>query len=135
LPFSEEYGGSGGRSADRTLASQVVRHLTHLIATVSPGAKLGSTAPYSYADLMLIEAGSRQPRSLANAYREAVPAQMSAAAQALCNHLERLDDAYGTHETRRFMSVDSIDIPGAQVVNLDRLADWAASVLLEGEVA
>jgi CRISPR system Cascade subunit CasC len=122
-------------SADRTLASQVVRHLTHLIATVSPGAKLGSTAPYSYADLMLIEAGSRQPRSLANAYREAVPAQMSAAAQALCNHLERLDDAYGTHETRRFMSVDSIDIPGAQVVNLDRLADWAASVLLEGEVA
>ena len=44
---------------DRTLAGQVVHHLLHLIATVSPGAKLGSTAPYSCADLMLVEAVSR----------------------------------------------------------------------------
>ena len=48
----------------------MVEHLIHLIATVSPGAKLGSTAPYSYADLMLIEIGTRQPRSLANAFRK-----------------------------------------------------------------
>ena len=40
-------------NADKTLASQVVEHLVHLIATVSPGAKLGSTAPYARADLML----------------------------------------------------------------------------------
>ena len=59
-------------SADRELAAKVVEHLTHLIATVSPGAKLGSTAPYACADLMLIEAGSRQPRSLANAFRDPV---------------------------------------------------------------
>ena len=31
--------------ADGTLAGKVVEHLAHLIATVSPGAKLGSTAP------------------------------------------------------------------------------------------
>ena len=62
-------------NADKTLASQVVEHLVHLIATVSPGAKLGSTAPYARADLMLIEAGSRQPRSLANAFRKPVSAQ------------------------------------------------------------
>ena len=63
------------RNADRELAATVVKHLVHLIATVSPGAKLGSTAPYAYADLMLIEAGSRQPRSLANAFRGPVPAR------------------------------------------------------------
>ena len=45
-------------SADRELAATVVEHLTHLIATVSPGAKLGSTAPYGRARFMLIEAGS-----------------------------------------------------------------------------
>ena len=58
------------QNADRELAGKVVEHLIHLIATVSPGAKLGSTAPYAYADLMLMEAGSRQPRSLANAFRK-----------------------------------------------------------------
>ena len=33
----------------------------------------GSTAPYAYADLMLVELGSRQPRSLAGAFRTPVP--------------------------------------------------------------
>ena len=47
------------QSADRDLAAQVVENLIHLIATVSPGAKLGSTAPYAYADLMLVEAGAQ----------------------------------------------------------------------------
>ena len=50
------------KANDRGLAAKVVEHLVHLIATVSPGAKLGSTAPYGYARLScLIEAGSRQP--------------------------------------------------------------------------
>ena len=59
----------GWQNADRELAAKVVEHLLHLIATVTPGAKLGSTAPYACADLVLVEAGSRQPRSLANAFR------------------------------------------------------------------
>ena len=58
------------QTADRALGAKVVENLLHLIATVTPGAKLGSTAPYACADLMLVEAGSRQPRSLANAYRD-----------------------------------------------------------------
>ena len=62
-----------GDESDRTVSSKVVEHLCHLIAKVSPGAKLGSTAPYGFADLMLVEAGSRQPRSLANAFRTPVP--------------------------------------------------------------
>ena len=57
-------------SADREMAAVVVDHLIHLIATVSPGAKKGSTAPYTYADLLLVEAGERQPRTLANAFRD-----------------------------------------------------------------
>ena len=59
-------------SQDGEIAAKVVEHLVHLIAQVSPGAKKGSTAPYAWAELMLIEAGSRQPRTLANAFRDPV---------------------------------------------------------------
>ena len=119
-------------SADRDLAGQVVRNLLHLIATVSPGAKLGSTAPYSCASLMLVEAGSRQPRTLANAFRGRVAPQVDAAAGALSGHLAKLDGCYGAREVRRFMSVDDCDIPQAERVCLDDLSTWAADVVRNG---
>lgn len=119
-------------NADRDLAGKVVEHLIHLIATVSPGAKLGSTAPYSYSDLMLIEAGSRQPRSLANAYRRPVPARVDAATDALAVCLGKLDNAYGGREVRRVISVEDCDIPKAERLCLDDLAAWAASTMRSG---
>ena len=115
-------------NADKSLAGKVVEHLVHLIATVSPGAKLGSTAPYAYADLMLIEAGSRQPRSLANAFRTPTQAQTSRAAGALAQYLDKLDNAYGVRETRRVMSLEAFGIPCADRVPLDDLANWASNV-------
>ena len=118
--------------ADPALAARVVRHLAHLIATVSPGAKLGSTAPYSYADLMLVEAGSRQPRSLANAYRMPVRPQVGAALTALSTYLQRLDAAYGAREERRVMSVGDCDLPGARRVSLEEIASWAAGTVTDG---
>ena len=122
------------QDADRELAAKVVEHLTHLIATVSPGAKLGSTAPYACADLMLIEAGSRQPRSLANAYRTPSRPQIAEATGALSGFLGKLDNAYGVNETRRVMSVEDCDIPAAQRLNLDDLASWAADAIRNGTV-
>ena len=115
--------------ADKTLAAKVVEHLTYLIATVSPGAKLGSTAPYGYAELMLVEAGTRQPRSLANAYRTPAQAQTMEAASALSEYLQKLDDAYGARETRRVMSLEDCAIPGAERLSLDALASWAAAAI------
>ena len=120
-------------SADRTLAGQVVEHLVQLIATVSPGAKLGSTAPYGYADLMLIEAGSRQPRSLANAFRTPVKAQTAVAVDTLAAHLTKLDAAYGARERRRVMAVDDCELPQAERLCLDDLAAWVAETVRNGE--
>ncbi len=122
-------------SADRLLAGTVIEHLAHLIATVSPGAKLGSTAPYCYADLMLIEAGSRQPRCLANAFRNPVEAQTAAAANALAGYLSRLDEAYGSHETRRVTSIDPCEALGVERLPLDDLARWAADAVRDGAAA
>ena len=121
------------QAADRELAGKVVEHLAHLIATVSPGAKLGSTAPYACADLMLIEAGSRQPRSLANAYRGVVKAQVGDASKALGCYLGKIDAAYGANEARRFMAIEDCELPAAERVCLDDLAAWAADAIRGGK--
>jgi CRISPR system Cascade subunit CasC len=120
---------------DRAVCATVVEHLCHLIATVSPGAKLGSTAPFAWARLMLIEAGTRQPRSLANAFR--TPVRLAGdvedeARKRLGGELGKLDAAYGTGELRRFTSIDETDLPGAERLRLDELAGWAAGVVRDG---
>ncbi len=116
---------------DAEAAAKVVEHLVHLIADVSPGAKKGSTAPYSYAEFMLVEAGDRQPRTLANAFRQALRARdqdpAEAAVNALAKHLARMDKAYQTGERRHQLSVLDAMIPECDAVSLDELARFAGS--------
>lgn len=111
---------------DAPLAAKVVEHLVHLIATISPGAKKGSTAPYAYADLVMVESGQRQPRSLANAFRTAVAPTMTAAGAALAGHLAKLDGMYGAGETRRLAALDDLTVPA--VVASTTLAELAQAV-------
>ena len=119
-------------NADRELAGKVVEHLTHLIATVSPGAKLGSTAPYSRARLMLIEAGSSQPYSLAEAFRQPIRPQVKDATAELALEISRQDAAYGVSTSRRYMSVEDCEIPEAERLPLNELASWAAGTICNG---
>ena len=113
---------------DHELAGQVLHHLIYLIAEISPGAKLGSTAPYGRASFMLLEAGDRQPRSLAEAYRNPCDPHTAPAVEALCKHLAELDEAYATGEQRRVMSLRSTEVPGARRGSLADLAAWAQSL-------
>jgi len=86
------------KEADRTLAGEVIERFVHLIATVSPGAKLGSTAPYSYAHSLLLEAGVAQPRTLANAFLKPVhprPDLAHNAVAAMLHHVADFDAMYG----------------------------------------
>ena len=118
---------------DAELAGEVLRRLVHLVATVSPGAKLGSTAPYSYANWMMVEVGDRQPRSLGEAFRDPCDASAVAAEEAIAAHVANLDDAYQTGETRRLMSVNGGQMPGADRVSLPALADWAGAAIRRGQ--
>jgi CRISPR system Cascade subunit CasC len=125
---------------DAALAGRVVEHLIHLVATVSPGAKLGSTAPYGWAQLLLIEKGSRQPRTLANAFRDPVPLDrrggtLEAAVKVMGQHLSRLDEAYGAMEQRRFLAVEPGELSGAKRGSLGHLATWARAEVAGGTVA
>lgn len=87
-------------------AREVLTALVNSITTVSPGAKLGATAPYARTDCALIETGATQPRALANAYLAPLPARgdlMQGAIAAMGGYLESLDAMYGA-ETARFVS-------------------------------
>ena len=130
---------------DAGLAGKVVEHLLHLVATTSPGAKKGSTAPYAYADFVLAETGARPPRSLSGAFRDPVRPSVEEAGRALRRHLTKLDVMYGEGETRRLAALDPIlgdegrpatEKPIPAPMPLDRLAaDVAAEVAASGTAA
>lgn len=118
---------------DTEMAGEVAQRLIHLIATVTPGAKLGPTAPYGYASWLLAEAGDSQPRSLAEAYREPCKPDRAAAAQAAGQFLGKVDALYGTEEARRFISLEESQVPGAdRSESLRELASWACAVVKAG---
>ena len=121
--------------ADAEMAGEVSARLVRLIATVSPGAKLGPTAPYGYASWMLVEAGDRQPRSLAEAFRQPCKPARADAENAVQQYLEKVDAAYGTDEVRRLMSLEGAQVSGTdRVASLDELAGWSGSVMRTGRV-
>ena len=91
----------GWLDQDREIAAETTANLTGLIATVSPGAKKGSTAPFGYAKAMLVEAGDRQPRSLSAAYREASAPQFGDAIAKLNKEVRRTDEIYGGSRSQK----------------------------------
>jgi CRISPR system Cascade subunit CasC len=93
---------------DLELAGMVVESLLHTIATVSVGAKKGSTAPYSYASLVIAEIGDSQPRSFANAFLDPVkpPQLLRKTYEALACYLAEVDGMYadGEYIPQRFVA-------------------------------
>lgn len=123
----------GWASRDRTLASEVVRRLVHLVSKVSPGAKLGSTAPYAYSHLVLAEWGTAQPRTLANAFDRPVVAHgdlLHSAYDQLGEYVGEVDAMYGSSAERRLSCVranEGLRGAGADKVSLDQLAEFCAT--------
>lgn len=138
------------QKVDRSLAGRTVNHLIRLMATVSPGAKLGSTAPYDHAGLVLVEAGERQPRTLANAYLDPLPLPggnlFSRAAAVLSGYLQDMDTMYepeeGMSEFRetRWLAcrVPTAAMPGfadCRGLSLPKLAKAVEDAIIQGGLA
>lgn len=119
----------------RALAADVIHNLLYLIAEVSPGAKLGSTAPYGRAELMMVEAGNRQPRSLSAAFREPSKPTMQDALRKLADHLAQFDSAYATGEARRALHLQNSDWAGIPRGSISDLANWAKAAVASGAAA
>lgn len=120
------------RNADRKLAAKTVESLIHLVAKVTPGAKKGSTAPYDWASLVLVEAGEEQPRTLANAFIEPVRCRPidAEAGRALATHIAEIDAMYGVSD-ERFLATrfEGIAIPSAERATLPTLAAGIAALV------
>ena len=116
--------------SDRSIAAETVANLVGLVATVSPGAKTGSTAPYGYAKYMIVEAGERQPRSLSGAYRTPSKPELRDATEKLRREVDCNDVNYCPHETRKTMD----NIPGESGEHtLSQLVDWVRETVTRGE--
>lgn len=126
---------------ERELAGQVIQHLLHLIATVSPGAKLGSTAPFDWAKFMLVEAGDWQPRSLAGAFHDALPLSnhneagtiRERAVERITREISAMDEVYNASLVRRFLALDRVEFTGAKRTSLADLGGWAAEIVRQGD--
>lgn len=99
------------------LADRLARHLVMAMATVSPGAKRGSTAPYAWAELVLLERGPAQPRTLANAFLKPVRADgddlMRASVACLLNYRARLAAMHGVDDGEAVLATCH-DVDGPQ---------------------
>jgi len=123
--------------ADRTLASEVVRRFVHLMTRVSPGAKLGSTAPYAYAQCLIAEAGTAQPRTMANAFQEPVSKEddvLENSYEALATYIDDLNGMYGrTTEAKLSATNDSSALQDAlgldETTPVPEIAEWAADTV------
>jgi CRISPR system Cascade subunit CasC len=122
--------------ADRTLAAAVVERFVQLMATVSPGAKLGSTAPYSYAQCMIGEAGTAQPRTLANAFQTAVPRNdvLNSSMASMAEYVNGMNGMYGSTNDVRLAAMSETealtDALGVEdTVSVPDIAEWSAGVI------
>lgn len=99
------------RSQSQETTRRLLAQLVQTIASQSPGAKLGATAPYSRAELVLLETGREQPRTLANAYLQALQfksaqqSPMQQACERMGEHLAHFDAMYGAGTTRQLASL------------------------------
>lgn len=119
---------------DPELSGEVVERLVEMVATVSPGAKLGSTAPYAYSHLVLAESGRAQPRTLANAFIDPVRTGgnvVTNALGALEAHVQALDGMYGHTGARCYAGLEPTDHLGERKT-LAELAAWAKAQAMRG---
>jgi CRISPR system Cascade subunit CasC len=107
-------GRSEWQEQDPTGARKLLELLIHAIAEVSPGAKLGATAPYAKAECVLLEVGKTQPRSLANAFLRPVELKaetdnlMSCSITALAEYIQAMDQMYGVNGDYRFLALSPV---------------------------
>lgn len=114
------------QTAQRDVAGRLVKHLLHLIATVTPGAKLGSTAPYARPWFVMAEASESQPHTLADAFYLPVPLRGDMRAQALRqleDYVGKSDEMYGSDERRWIASMYDVSIPRGENSSLDRMGE------------
>lgn len=122
------------QDADLTLAKDVIARTIRAATMSSPGAKLGSTAPYSYAGFVLSEIGTAQPCQLANAFLNPVSLEnqnlMKDSTKAIVSEVQSIDHMYAPGN-QRFVSYrqDISSHVDAEQTTVDELAISTAEAI------
>lgn len=123
------------RAQESHPAQEILQGLVRTVAEVTPGAKLGSTAPYARADFVLLETGPQQPRSLANAYLQALTPRdsgMTQAIESLKSYLDVQEQMYGTTaKFRAAATTKKVDLGPISVLSLAEASDQVLATLFE----
>ena len=112
----------------RDSSERLGRNLVQAMTQVSPGAKRGSTAPFAYAEFVLLERGGAQPRTLANAFLEPVRANgasvMVESARRVLEHRRRLEQMYGDSDSNaQLATIHELDSDELDAVPLPQALD------------
>jgi CRISPR system Cascade subunit CasC len=128
------------KEQDSSDARTLLNLLIQAITQVTPGAKLGATAPYARAEFVMLEIGQAQPRSLANAFLEPLDLDQSRAHPMeqsigqIGEYLNALENMYGDTEEKRFVSsVYSWTRDKEQVVPLKDAVEGALVALFDAK--
>lgn len=128
------------RAQDSRDACTLLDLLIQAATQVTPGAKLGATAPYARAEFVMLEVGQAQPRSLANAFLDPVNLEacnghpMEQSIAKIAEYLTALESMYGDTGEKRFASsVYSWKRDEEQVVPLKNAVDGALKRLFDGK--
>ncbi len=111
------------------LVERLARNLVQAMTTVSPGAKRGSTAPYAYAEFVMMERGGEQPRTLANAFLQPVHANganvLADSAAKLLKYRRELREMYGAEgdATATLSTIHDVPTDGVERMPLPRALD------------
>lgn len=123
-------------TVDRDVAARAAENLVHLISKVTPGAKKGSTAPFSRASLMLVEIGDGQPTTLDGAFMEPLPVTDRSgtpigrrAADAISRRIADFDAMYGEESVRRQASLEDFAVSDVERASVPALASWVAEAI------
>jgi CRISPR system Cascade subunit CasC len=128
------------REQDSSDARTLLDLLIQAITQVTPGAKLGATAPYARAEFVMLEVGQTQPRSLANAFLDPANLNLSGvhpmeeSIAKVAEYLTSLENMYGDTGEKRFMSsVYSWTRDKEQVVPLKDAVESALDALFDAK--
>ena len=112
--------------ADPHIAAQAAANIAGLAATVTAGAKKGSTAPQAYAQVLLAEIGESMPRSLAGAFTVPAHPTVQDGLAKMQEHLNAHDRMYGKNEARMLMADNG--------TKLDDIHAWIRTSIEEGQL-
>lgn len=127
------------KSQDKQDAHKLLDLLIHATAQVTPGAKLGATAPYARAECVVIEVGEAQPRSLANAFLKPISNKkntdetiMAQSIRAMGDYLTGLEAMYGPDNGKILVATTPQNTwpRSEEIVSLQKAIDESLTIAL-----